>query len=180
MVLFLASLPEEEYQVLLHVFEKYESFDIKGQKISRTQRGKSRFAKLDCKGGYSKPLRGIDEETRTDLLEKLKDEDLSFQELASSCKYAKKMRDVQYGFMKYLDIPSWNIALERFPEHTKSKLLEPFLELSFKSDNVPASFVSFCQHAKQSTEVRVADNSDSGANKVVHIGSVLASILKMY
>ena len=152
MVLFLAALPEDEYQLLLAIFEKYESFKIKDQSLSRAQRGKSRPAKLDCKGGYFKPLRGIDEDARRDLLSRLLEEEISFLELASSCKYAKKMRIVQSSFMRYLDIPSWEVAVKKFPEHTTNVRLEPFLELPFKSDNMPPSFVSFCRHAKQTVE----------------------------
>lgn len=181
MVLFLASLPEDEYKLLLEIFEKYESFKIKDQSLSGPKRGKCRQAKLDCKGSYFKPLRGLDEDARRDLLSQLFGEEISFQELAASCKYAKQMRNVQSSFMKYLDIPSWEIAVQKYPEHTTSERLEPFLDLSFKADSMPPSFVSFCRHAKQTVESSVAGTSSlesRDSQKTVHVGNVLASILK--
>ena len=74
---------------------------------------------------------------------------MSFSELASSCKYAKKMRDIQISFMRYLDIPSWEVAVDKYPDYAKKERLEPFLTSSFNKDSMPPSFLSFCQLAKQ-------------------------------
>ena len=67
MVLFLASLPKEEYKRALEIFQMYEDFEIEGQKISQAKRRKSRRAKIDCKGSHFKPLRGLDETSRREL-----------------------------------------------------------------------------------------------------------------
>ena len=156
MILYLASLPDDEYQLLLHIFEMYEDFDIKDQTLSRNQRAKFRKAKIDCKGSYFKPLRGLDKINRKKLLEQLINKEISFQELAASSKYAKKMRDVKQAFMKCLNIPTWEKVIEDYPEHSKDERLEPFLDLNFKKDDFPSTFVSFCRHAqtfKQSDKV---------------------------
>lgn len=39
-----------------------------------------------------------------------------FAELAASCKYAKKVRDIQVSLMGYLDVPSWEVAMETLQE----------------------------------------------------------------
>ena len=178
MTLFLASLPQEEYQIVLQIFEKFEECELKDQSLSRAQRGATRNSKLDCKGGYFKPLRGIDPSTRKELLQQVLDGDLSFRELASSCKYAKKMRDVQVSFMRYLDLPSWEVAMDKYPEQTKNERLEPFLDLPFKTDSMPPSFVSFCQLAKQSLATHSGNNpTNSSELKNVLVGKTTALLL---
>ena len=89
MILFLASLPQDEYEILLEIFKKFEECDLKDQTLTRTQRTK--MSKLDCKGTYFKPLRGVEQMTRRALLKKVRDGDMSFGELAKSCEYAKNM-----------------------------------------------------------------------------------------
>ena len=175
MILFLASLPQDEYQLVLQVFERFEDCEVKDQGLSRAQR---RVSKLDCKGGYYKPLRGIDPSTRKELLQQVSDGEMSFGELASSCKYAKKMRDIQVSFMRYLDLPSWEVAMRKYPEYTKKERLEPFLNSSFKKDSVSPSFVSFCQLAKQSL-VSCADISSPNDDfKQVSVGKTTALLLQ--
>ena len=55
MTLFLASLPQDEYEIILQIFHKFELCELKDQSLSRAQRGTTRVSKLDCKGGYFKP-----------------------------------------------------------------------------------------------------------------------------
>ena len=74
MVLFLASLPDEEYKILLEIFNKFEACDLKDQKLSRSRMGRSR---VDCKGSNFRCLRGVDEETRKMLLLQVRDGELS-------------------------------------------------------------------------------------------------------
>ena len=104
MVFTLASLTEENYQLVLEIFKKFEEFSIKDQKLSRNKRMQSRISKLDCKGSYFKPLRGLDSEIRKELLAKVRNEEMSFQELANASKYAKKMRDIKESFIRYVFI----------------------------------------------------------------------------
>ena len=178
MVLFIASLPQDEYQIAVKIFEKFELCQVKDQGLSRTQRAAIRVSKLDCKGGYFKPLRGMDPTARKELLQEISDGDMSFNELASSCKYAKKMRDIQTAFMRYLDLPSWGAATEKYPDYTRKERLEPFLTSSFKKGTIPPSFTSFCQLAKQSSA-----SSDNGSStidsdlKAITVGRVIGLLL---
>lgn len=64
MVYVLASLPEDEYQIVLEIFKKYGAFDVKDQKLSRNKRVQTRISKIDCKGSYFKPIRGLDRDIR--------------------------------------------------------------------------------------------------------------------
>ena len=79
----------------------YEDCEIEGQKISQTKRRKSRRAKIDCKGSYFKPLRGLEETTRRELFHKVIGKEISFKEVAKISQYAKEMREVKTAFMSY-------------------------------------------------------------------------------
>ena len=151
MIFFLASLPEEEYQCLLETFAAYESCELKDQTLSRAQRGVSKFAKIDCKGVNFKPLRGVSCEERKELLMKVRDGELSFSEMGETCRYTKKMNVVRNNFISYLNLDSWEEAMEKFPNFTSKERLEPFFDLQFKQGKMPPSFVSFCQQAKRSS-----------------------------
>ena len=90
----LASLTEENYQLVLEIFKKFKEFSIKDQKLSRNKRMQSRISKLDCKGIYFKPLRGLDSEIRKELLVKVS--------LLIQAKIMLKMRDVKERFIRYV------------------------------------------------------------------------------
>lgn len=125
MVYFLSSLPGEEYVIVQDIFEKYESCNIKDQKLSRTQRGLVN-CRLDCKGFNFKPLRGVVQSERKIILEKISNEELSFIEMAESCKRLKQLTEVKSHFMRYLNIKSWEVAEEKYPQHSGEANLVPF------------------------------------------------------
>lgn len=176
MVLFLASLPQDKYEIVTQIFEKYESCDVKDQVLSCNQRAVTRISKLDCKGGYFKPLRGMDCVTRKELLQQVCDGDASFNDLSSSCKYAKNMRDIQLSFMRYVDLQSWEVALATYPNFTKKEHLEPFMSLAFRKETIPPSFASYCQLAKQSLIACDSSNSTSEVHTVT-VGKATALLL---
>ena len=113
-------------------------------KLSCTQHAATRVSKLDCKGGYFKPLQGMD--PRKEIIQQVLDGGKSFSKIASAC--IKKMRDVQLTFISYLDIPLWDVAQVKYPNYTEKERLEPFLTSSFKKDSIPPLFVAFSQLAK--------------------------------
>ena len=172
MILFLASLPEEEYKCVLEIFQMYEDCEIEGQKISQAKRRKSCRAKIDCKGSYFKPLRGLDETNRIELLDKVIGKEISFKEVAEMSRYAKKMREVKAAFMSYHQLPTWNKAVEKFPDHTKKERLETFMDLVFKKNNIPPAFLSFCQHSKQCK----MKPRDGGGGEVIKFNDVVATM----
>ena len=171
MILFLASLPQDEYEILQEIFKKFEECDLKDQTLTRTQRTK--MSKLDCKGTYFKPLRGVEQATRKNLLKKVRDGDMSFGELAKACEYAKNMKKVQAGFMNLLNIDNWDEATKLYPEYTTEESLEPFLKLSFKP-SPPATFIALCQQAKQSSLAPTATESSN----CIHVKDAIASVVK--
>ena len=186
MIFFLAALPDEEYAIIKEIFDLYEKCEIKDQKLSRTQRASLIHSKLDCKGVNFKPLRGLLAKTRKELLEKIRDTQLSFTELCVSCKYMKKMATVKTQFMRYLNISSWEMAEEIYPHHTKKEKLEPFLDMSFKDNNMPPLFQAFCRQAKCSTisPTRTQDSSpaeldsNSSGNSALRAGNSSAVFLR--
>ena len=172
MVLFLAALPEEEYSLLLKIFELFEECRIKDQKLSRAKR--VQVSKLDCVGSNFKCLRGVDAGPRMELLKQMAEEKLSFPELGVSCRYAKKMRNVQKAFLKYNQLSSWEEATEKYPLYTKVEKLEPFMNLAFKADAIPPSFIAYCQHAKRLAEIHPSTES---AN-FIPVGNVHSVLLR--
>lgn len=178
MIFFLASLPEEEYVIVNKIFDLFQSCDIKDQKLSRSQRGSLINSKLDCKGVNFKPLRGLASKSRKELLLKVRNHQLSFPELSTSCKYIKKMTDVKTQFMRYLNVSSWELAEETYPAHTKEEKLQPFLEMSFKNDTLPPLFQAFCKQAKCSTispQESTQPDCSSSDNMVLKAGNPLWS-----
>lgn len=181
MIFFLASLPEEEHTIIKEIFDLFESCEIKDQKLSRSQRRQIVNSKLDCKGVNFKPLRGVVPSTRKELLTKVRNGELSFSELNQSCKYVKKMADVQTQFMRYLNVSTWEQAEEMCPEYTKKEKLQPFLDMNFKDDSIPPVFLAFCKQAKCSTLSSVEDTSGddpSEGNLFLQAGKSAAIILK--
>jgi len=126
---FLVSLPEEEYGFLRSSFEKYETCDLKGQKLSRSQKG-TNSSTLDCKPSNFKCLRGLENATRLSLLKQVSEGELSFRELASFCQYAKKMTEVQKRCLMYHSLTSWEDAKKTFPHHATQQALEPFVAMN--------------------------------------------------
>ena len=120
MVLFLALLPEEEYKRVLEIFQMYEDCEIEGQKISWANRKKSCRAKIDCKGSHFKPVRGLDYTSRRELLNKVLEKRYP-SNVAEMSRYAKKIREVKAAFMSYHQLPTWDKAVEEFPDHTKKE-----------------------------------------------------------
>lgn len=184
MIFFLASLPEEEYDIVKEIFGLFESCEIKDQKLSRSQRGSLINSKLDCKGVNFKPCRGLGSKMRKELLEKIRDGELSFFELNASCKYIKKMTNVKTNFMRYMNISSWELAKETYPDHTTKEKLEPFMEMSFKDNNMPPLFQAFCKQAKCSTispmqEASSAPDHHSPQNSaLLKAGNTVALVLR--
>jgi hypothetical protein len=179
MIFFLAALPEDEYVIVKEIFNLYELCEIKDQKLSRSQRGTLMHSKLDCKGVNFKPFRGLGSITRKDLLEKVRDGDLSFSELGTSSKYIKKMANVKTQFMRYLNLTSWEMAEEMYPEHTKKENMEPFMDMSFKDNNIPTLFQAFCKQAKCSTFSRTTEDATpySNSSALLRAGNSAALVL---
>lgn len=184
MVLFLASLSDEEYEILLEIFHKFESCELKEQTLSRSQRQKINAGRIDCKGSYFKSLRGMAEDARKQVLDQVKNAEISLTELSSRCKYIKKMAEIQSSFMTIMDTPTWEAAQEAYPEHTKKERLEPFLDKVFKKNEIPPAFTEFCRQAKVQ-QLQVTDNTGTpsdvskGSDDRVVIGNVSATIIKV-
>ena len=180
MIYFLASLPDDEYEIVLEIFDLFESCDLKDQKLTRKQRGILISSKLDCKGVNFKPLCGISPSTRKMLLTQVRNKDISFSELNTQCKYIKKMDDIKANFMKYLNVHSWEVAREKFPEHTKKEKLEAFMDMTFKKDSMPPLFVSFCKQAKCSSMslAREGTSLQKSDSSLVEVGMSSAVLLR--
>lgn len=172
MICFLASLPNDEYDIVMEVFQLFESCELKDQKLSRNKRGIMVNSKLDCKGVNFKPLRGIPAATRKNLLTQLRDKEISFPELSSSCKRTKKMEEVKKHFLKYLHLDSWEVAIEKYPAYTKKERMEAFIDLDFKKDITPSAFVAYCKQAKCSIL-----SQESPSDDCIRLGNLNSSAI---
>ena len=104
------------------------------------------MSKLDCKGTYFKPLRGVEQMTCKALL-KVKNGDMSFGELAKSCEYAKNVKKVQAGFINRLNVDNWDEATNLYPKYTTKESLEPFSQIKFQTKS-SSLFYCFVQAGK--------------------------------
>jgi hypothetical protein len=124
-------------------------------------------------GDVHEAIEGVEQTARKDLLKRLQDGDMSFGDLAKSCKYAKSIRKVQASFMSLLNIGNWDEATKLHPDYTTKETLEPFLKLSFKP-SAPVSFIAFCQQAKQSSLAPTATESSN----CMYVKDTIASVVK--
>ena len=66
MIYFLASLPMKSFDVLKNIYQAHSKGKLKGQVISRTEKGIDSI--IDLKGSSFKPFRGLDSDTLYQLL----------------------------------------------------------------------------------------------------------------
>ncbi|XP_064398767.1 uncharacterized protein LOC135345276 isoform X2 [Halichondria panicea] len=118
-------------------------------KTKSCHEGRDKYSKISCKGVNFKPLRGLEEEERRNLLQEVQCGELSLKDLSQKCKVIKKMKEIKLAFITQLDIGSWEEALQLYPTHTSDENLAQFTSLYFKKSNVPQTFCSFCTQAKQ-------------------------------
>ena len=154
MIFFLASLPEDDYQLFINIVKLFQKCEMKGQKLSKATRKKIETEMLDCKGLHFKPLRGIQPVVRSKFLQQLSSKEISFTELASMCRQHKQLDEVKKQFQKYLNLPSWEEATRRYAGYATEEKLKPYFGLPFKQGSVPPSFAAFCEQAKKSCAAR--------------------------
>ena len=85
--------------------------------------------------------------------------DISIKEATTQCADIKALQKIQQGFMRVMNVSSWDEAKEMYPQHTTPEKLEPFKHLNFSGHQLPQQFLQFCQHirATESTETSTED-----------------------
>ena len=133
--------------------------------------------KLDCKGLYFKPLRGIEPTTRSKFLQQLSQKIISFTELAALCRKHKQVEEVKKQFQNYLNLSSWEEATKRYKDYTTEEKLKPYLGLPFEQGSMPPSFASFCEQAKKMCNARLKSVQEGTAAEEIACIKVQASTI---
>ena len=99
-IFFLSSLPDDLYQLVLEVFNKYGKLEIKGQKVKTKDLKAGLKTTLDCPVYNFKCLRGdlTNDEIRA-LLKDMIEHKLSFAELKNEASRIKEIKEVQRQFV---------------------------------------------------------------------------------
>lgn len=113
-IFFLSSLPEDLYQLVLEVFNKYGKLEIKGQKAKTKDLKAGLKTTLDCPVYNFKCLRGdlTNDEIRA-LLEEMIQHKLSFTELKNEASRIKEIKEVQRQFVNRTGSQNWEEVIKR-------------------------------------------------------------------
>ena len=113
-IFFLSSLPDDLYQLVLEVFNKYGKLEIKGQKAKTKDLKASLKTTLDCPVYNFKCLRGdlTNDEIRA-LLKDMIQHKLSFTELKNEASRIKEIKEVQRQFVTRTGSKNWEEVVKR-------------------------------------------------------------------
>lgn len=113
-IFFLSSLPEDLYQLVLEVFNKYGKLEIKGQKAKTKDLKAGLKTSLDCPVYNFKCLRGdlTNDEIRA-LLNDMVQRKLSFTELKNEASRIKEVKEVQRQFVTRTGSKNWEEVIQR-------------------------------------------------------------------
>jgi len=113
-IFFLSSLPDDLYQLVLEVFNKYGKLEIKGQKAKTKDLKAGLKTTLDCLVYNFKCLRGdlTNDEIRA-LLKDMIQRKLSFTELKDEASRIKEIKEVQRQFVTRTGSKNWEEVIKR-------------------------------------------------------------------
>ena len=97
----------------------------------------------DLKASTFKVFRGLDLETIHQLLTDVDNSAISIKEATTQYADIKALQKIQQGFMRVMNVSSWDEAKEMYPQHTTSEKLEPFKHLNFSGHRLPQQFLQF-------------------------------------
>ena len=146
MIFFLSSLPCDTYNIVSKIFKAHAEGKLKDQVIPRSKKGIKSMP--DLKGSTFKVFRGLDFSVLHRLLQEVMDNNLSIKEAVVQCSDVKSIQKIQQGFIRAMNMQSWDEATEKYPQHTTSEALEPFKHLDFSGHKLPQQFLQFCDHVR--------------------------------
>lgn len=130
----------------MEVMDLFGESKLKGQKLKLS----NLLSKPEFKQNYLAPVRTLDEEDQSKLLQKVIDKKLTIQELKQAATEIKTIKALKKSFIKLVNIESWELAQEKFPQFASLDQLMKFSKFDF-NQGIPQSFVEYCTRAKQST-----------------------------
>ena len=78
------------------------------------------------------PLQGLEPNTKTDLLKKVCQGQLSLTEMKDAAESIKKKKKIVQAFQKYTGEDSWESLQKRFPQHATEEKLAQFRDEPLK------------------------------------------------
>ena len=176
MIYFLASLPVKSFDVLKNIYKAHSKGRLKGQVISRSDKGIDSI--LDLKGSSFKSFRGLDSDTIYQLLTDIDNKKCSIKEAIGKCAEIKVLQKIQAAFIKFTNCEDWDEAVTKYPDFATAEKLEPFKKLDFNnSKKIPDKFLKFCQQAKEMSSVKDWNQEHDGYFSISHKG-FLGIVLK--
>ena len=133
MVFFLASMPSPAYDIYCSLVHMYENDSKKSA------------SKLDCKGFKFKGLRGLDQNSVLNVLNKVKDGSLKLNNINNHCYQLKVLEKVKTSFIKLVGAENWEDARKIHPEYASEHKLISLFVPNFNADSM--SFIDYCRRA---------------------------------
>jgi len=151
----------------------FEHAKLKGQKLNLS----TLLAKPEFKQQYLAPIRVLEEEEQCQLLQKLRDREISLQQLKGEADKVKQIRALHTAFIRLTNTETWEEAKQRFPHFATDEQMNKFMLCDLKKA-VPKTFTDFCQRAKDSESVVEEDASESDSYPFsVSIDAVTATVV---
>ena len=117
-VLFLSALPNDLYEMVLAVMEKYGRMEIKGQKATKRNLKAGLKTTVDCPSYNFKCLRGdLSKEEISDLLNSLLEGKMTFSDLKQEASRIKEIKEVQRLFIVHTGSKNWEEVAKRLVDY---------------------------------------------------------------
>lgn len=150
--------------------DKFEEGELKDQTLT----AKSLLSKPEFKQQYFSPIQCLPDSFKTEMLQKVLDEELSLPELKEKAAEYRSQKSIQKAFCKITNT-SWEEAERRFPNHTAANKLYPFASI-VSTKKLPDSFIAYCQGALQSESLEA--NATGSSLDVFKVSGSAAYLLE--
>ena len=134
--------------------------EVKDQKLSVKQ---FKITKPEFKQQYLQPIQCLPANFQVEILTKVINKEMSFQELKSAAQEYRKLETIKRTFCRLTNSSSIEVAMEKYPNHANDDKFRKFIHLDFST--TPSVFHSYCRTAVSSVGMD-ADATGSSCQNV--------------
>lgn len=165
LIFFLAGLEKQNYAKLVEIFHLYEAGKL--TKLPKSKQGLM-SGRAECATCNFKGLRGLPDETITELLGQIGDKKLELKQLNYRCKLIKELKKMKVEFVQRTSVKNWQQAQEEFKFYAnEERLAKEFPENAFTSKGQASpQFVAYCRKAVASKELDVLGTNNTMSSMV--------------